>query len=543
MSYRVEGNIVDIEQRRIFEGSICVDASIIKDIREHQTSIKSYIIPGFIDSHVHIESSMLTPANFGKLVVAHGTTAVVNDPHEIANVMGVSGVEFMIENSYDSPIKNFFTIPSCVPATEFDVTGGCISAQDVEWFANSGRFVALSEMMNVPGIINRDEQVMAKIDIANKFGLPVDGHAPLLGGKELKQYIENGLITTDHECIKIEEALLKIDAGVKILIREGSAAKNYEALKSLIQTAPNMVMFCTDDSHPDHIIELGHIDKLVRKAVSDGFDIFDTLRIACLNPVEHYKLDVGTLKIGDKADFIVIDSLDKFDTEKVYINGVKQFDKYAEQVVVITPNKQIEYINNFNLERISTSALQKSVSDDLDIISLVPNEIITTKYRYKINKTSDNFESETNDDILKLIYINRYNNGTPQIAYCKGFNLKHGAIASSIAHDSHNIIAVGCSDNDLAQAINAIIDNKGGISVCQSETTSILKLPIGGIMSDRNGRDVAQKYRQLCTLTHQMGCGLDSPFMSLAFLSLVVIPEIRIGEKGLFCFDTFSFST
>lgn len=533
MTHTVEGNIVNIEQRRIFEGSVEVQDGVITHILEHPTKSREYIIPGFIDAHVHIESSMLTPENFGRLVIEKGTVAVVTDPHEIANVMGTNGIEFMIDNSKRSPIKTFFTIPSCVPATPFDVSGAVISATDVETLVASGRFVALSEMMNLPGVLSGDREVMAKLESAKIHNIPIDGHSPLLTGKELVNYVNN-CISTDHECVTLQEAQEKIKLGMKVIIREGSAARNYEALKSLIKTNPNDVMFCTDDSHPDDILSLGHINKLVVRSIANRFDLFDVLKIASINPIKHYKLDVGQLRVGDKADFIVVDNIELFNVQQVYINGVAKIGT-ADSVLPI-----VEQINNFNHDKLESSSLRKSVSNSITVISLVKDELITTAAKYSPKQPTENLESDTNNDIAKIVYINRYTNAAPQVAFCKGFNMKKGAFASSVSHDSHNIIAVGCSDSELSEAINAVIEHKGGLSVCIDKQTEVLPLPIGGIMSERLGADVAADYKRLSAIAKNTGCNLTSPFMLLSFMSLVVIPELKIGEKGLFSYTDFN---
>ena len=529
---RIEGNIVDIVRKEIFEGSVEIDGGFITAIHRHPTSHREYIMPGFIDAHVHIESSMLTPEHFGRAAVCQGSIAVVADPHEIANVMGVEGIEFMIENSKLSPLKSFFTIPSCVPATPFDKSGGVVSTADVARLAASGRFVGLSEMMDVPGVLSRSKEVMEKLDVAKRFGLPMDGHAPLLSGKALADYIGQG-ISTDHECVSIEEAREKIALGMKILIREGSAALNYEALKPLIGSHPDKVMFCTDDAHPHEILSLKHIRNHVIRSIAEGFDLFDVLRIASLHPVRHYGLDVGLLNVGDKADFIIADNIETFDVRQVYIDGKARLGNAAPLVRPMV-------LNHFIHDRIEASSLRKSVSRPIKVISLVENEILTRSVTYSPKGVQANLESDTTDDIAKIVYVNRYDNGAPQVAFCKGFGLRSGAFASSVAHDSHNLIAVGCSDCALAEAINAVIDQKGGIAVCHGEQTEVLPLPVGGIMCNRPAEEVDAAYRKLERMVARMGCPLNAPFMTLSFLSLVVIPEIRIGEKGLFDYSRFN---
>lgn len=529
---RIEGNIVDIEGREIFKGSVEIENGVITAIHRHPTGREGYIMPGFIDAHIHIESSMLTPENFGNVVVREGTVAVVTDPHEIANVMGIEGIDFMVENSRKSPLKIFFTIPSCVPATPFDCAGGVVSSADVEKLAASGQFVGLSEMMDIPGVLSGDKEVMAKLDAARKYQLPIDGHAPLLSGSDLTTYA-NQHISTDHESSSLTEAKEKMALGLKILIREGSAARNYEALKSLIRTHSDILMFCTDDAHADELLTKGHIRKLVARSVANGFDLFDVLKIASINPVGHYHLDVGQLRVGDKADFIVVDNLETFDVRQVYIEGAERVGTTSSAVLPIA-------LNNFNHDTIAVSSLRKAVSGQVKVISLVEDQLLTTAATYSPECAVENLESDTSEGISKIVYINRYDNGTPQIAFCKGFQLEKGALASTIAHDSHNIIAVGNSDVELAEAINAVIRAKGGLSVCCDGKVDVLPLPVAGIMSDRPGEEVADVYRKLDTRLKQLGCELDAPFMTLSFLSLVVIPEIKIGEKGLFSYTGFN---
>lgn len=536
----VKGNIVDIFNNEIYFGEINIVENIIFDINKmgEENTDEMYIIPGFVDSHMHIESSMLTPYNFSKLAVKRGSVAVVNDPHEIANVMGTEGIEFMIEDAKQSLIKMFFTIPSCVPATKFDSAGAVLNSNDMECLLKKYKFVGISEMMNIPGVIYKDEEVLSKINIGKKYGIPIDGHAPELRGKDLSIYAKAG-IGNDHESVSLDEALEKIDNGMKILIREGSAAKNYNALKTLINTNPNDVMFCTDDSHPQDIINKGHIDKIVKKALNDGFNIFDILRASSLNPVEYYKLDVGLLRKNDKADFIIVDNLNNLNTIETYINGEKVYDKSYD----ISENKSIEYsndINNFNHQLIDNKDIIKKCVSKINYIKLNKNELITDRGEIELENT-DNLESYIEKDILKIVYINRYNNGKPQVSYISGFGLKSGAIASSIGHDSHNIVAVGCSDDDIISAVNEVINARGGLSISNYGKTNILELPIAGIISDKSGEEVAEIYEKLDKMAINMGTKLDSPFMTLAFMSLIVIPYIKIGERGLFDFNKFDF--
>ncbi|MFR9649230.1 MAG: adenine deaminase [Rikenellaceae bacterium] len=532
----VEGRIVDIDSCSIFEGSLHIQDGRIVAIKRHPTTQTHYITVGLVDAHVHIESSMLTPAEFGRLVVEHGTIGVVTDPHEIANVMGVEGVDFMVESSKSSPIRTFFSIPSSVPATPFDVAGGEINSLDVRRMAASGQFVALSEVMNVPGVLSGDKEVISKLEVAREFGLPIDGHAPLILASELEVYSSQG-ITTDHECVSLDEAQMKIASGMKILIRWGSAAYNYQALKPLIASNPRDVMFCTDDLHPDDLLESGDIDRFLRQGVADGFDLFELLRIASINPIEHYNLPLGVLREGDSADFMVVDNLIDFNVKQLYVAGEKRFDS-ADGVLCEEESLQ-SCPNNFNHEPILVEELSKAVSGEFAMIGIIPNELVTNLLYHRVDESVDNLESIPSADIAKVVYVNRYQNGTPQISYLQGCGITQGAFASSVGHDSHNIVAVGCSDEELQMAINAVIEHRGALSVAHNGECATLPLPIGGIISPLAGREVAQLYKELDSRVKSLGCTLNAPFMTLAFLSLLVIPHVKIGERGLFALSRF----
>lgn len=536
----VDGNIVDILGREIFPGVISIENNIIKSITRNTEKYDRYILPGFIDAHVHIESSMLIPKEFSSVVIKNGTVAIINDPHEIANVLGIPGISFMIENSKESLVKTFFTIPSCVPSTAMDYSGGEIPALEIENLIDHFPFIGLSEVMDVPGVLNNAPKVKDKIEIAVNHNLVIDGHAPQLKGKDLEKYIAAG-ISTDHECIDMNEALEKINLGMNILIREGSAAKNYEALKYLLKDYSDHVMFCTDDSHPSDLIHLGHIDKIVRRAIKDGFDLYDVLKIACINPIKHYRLDVGFLRINDPADFIVVNNLDSFDIISVFINGEEKYHINSDQSKIDKPPVYYKSLNNFKRKPIQKEELIKSVQNKITCIGVLNNEIITKKIAVNIPKPLQNLESDIERDILKIVYLNRYENKPPQIAYITGIGLKKGAFASSVSHDSHNIIAVGCNDHDLLMAINTVIAEKGGLcSVIENETI-ILPLPIAGIMTSKSAKEVSLTWDLLIEKLKMSGCVLDSPFMTLSFMALIVIPELKIGEKGLFEYSKFDF--
>jgi adenine deaminase len=533
---KVAGNIIDIRNREIYPGVVTVIKDKIVSIERNANSYDCYILPGFIDAHVHVESSMLLPTEFSKVVVRHGTVAVVNDPHEIANVLGTAGVKAMMENSKKAMIKFFYGIPSCVPATPFDRTGGTISVEETDSLARSGKFIALSEMMNVPGVIHRDPEVMAKLSIARKYNLRVDGHAPGIVDEEtLSRYIGSG-IETDHESVTLEEAILKISNGMKILIREGSAAKNYHALKTLIATHTDEVMFCTDDAHPDDLLH-GHINKIVQQALKDGLGLFDVLQVACINPVLFYRLEMGLLREGDFADFIVIKDIDTMQVMFTFLRGKGVFPSdhpAAGWKSGIRPNL-------FYHDRITEEQVKTVLTGEIHCIQVRSNEIVTGRMPYTPRAPREPFESDTTADVLKIVYINRYFNSAPRVGFISGIGIKVGAFASCISHDSHNIIAVGCSDIEIVRAINRIIDQQGGLSVVHGDRRLSLPLPIAGIVSEKSAEEVAGSYKTLNDEIRDMGSPLISPFMTLSFMALIVIPAYKIGEEGMFNVEKFEF--
>lgn len=540
---KVEGNIVDVYNREIYPGEILIseEGKIEKIVRNKQT-YDCYICPPFIDAHVHIESSMLLPKEFSRLIVTKGTVGIVNDPHEIANVLGEEGVEFMRKNAEEADVKMFFSVPSCVPATPFDAAGGIISAEGVEKLVKTKTFVALSEMMDVPGVLKGDKEVKRKLEIAKENHLKIDGHAPGVRGEDLKNYIAAG-ITTDHECTTLEEAVEKIERGMKIMIREGSAAKNFEALHPLIRLYPQQIMFCTDDAHPDEIKEKGHIDRIVRMAIEKGYDLFDVLKAASVNTIKHYHLSIGSLKENDTADFVIVKDLKNFQIIATYINGIEKYN-FKNSELKGTENRKQDYfvLNRFCHEYLSKKEIQYTLNKgDMPVIQVSDGSLWTEKRVIKNQNDKINFEADTQNDILKIVYINRYRNGKPQIAFIKGVGLKEGAFGSSISHDSHNILAIGCKDEDLMECINEIIRLKGGLVVKNERGLFSLPLPVAGIMSDQTADKVIRNYKELNQELSKSGVTLSSPFMTLAFMSLIVIPELKIGEQGLFDYNQFSF--
>jgi adenine deaminase len=535
-----KGNIADVINRKIFFGEISVDNNKISDIKIISGEINpayNFLIPGFIDSHIHIESSMLIPSEFARAASVHGTVATVSDPHEIANVLGVQGIKFMIENGKRVPFKFYFGVPSCVPATSFETSGAVLNADDIEKLFLEEGLHYLSEMMNFPGVVFKDESVMAKLEVAKKLNKPIDGHAPGLKGEQLKAYVSAG-ITTDHEAYEYDEAVEKINLGMKILIREGSAAKNFDTLKNLISEYNDMVMLCSDDKHPDNLVE-GHINLLVKKAVAEGFDLFDVLNTATVNPVRHYNLEVGLLQKGDHADFIMVEDLKNFNVLKTFING----ELVAENgVTLIQPVKE-NAINNFYCDKKSVEDFfVKDEGGLLKVIEALDGQLITKPYIATPKTENGNIISSVEEDVLKMTVVNRYKNSKPAIAFIKNIGIKSGAIASSVAHDSHNIIAVGTSDKDLCRAVNALAESKGGIAVINGEEEIVLPLPVGGIMSAEDVHTVAEKYSALDKKAKELGSKLIAPFMTLSFMALLVIPALKLSDKGLFDGNKFQFT-
>ncbi|MCA0133150.1 adenine deaminase [Winogradskyella alexanderae] len=535
---KVRGNIIDILNRRIFKGEITIENDKIVEILEKNCQESHYILPGFIDAHIHIESSMLVPSEFAKIAVKHGTVATVSDPHEIANVLGLKGVEFMIENGNKTPFKFNFGAPSCVPATHFESAGAVIDADGVKQLMANPDIKYLSELMNYPGVIHEDDEVTKKIEYAKYYNKPVDGHAPGLRGDDLSKYIKAG-ISTDHECFAYEEGLEKLQKGMKVLIREGSAAKNYEALKNLIDKYYDEMMFCSDDKHPDDLL-CGHINQLCARAVSDRKDVFKVLQMACINPIKHYNLDVGLLNVGDSADFIIVEDLESFRTLQTYINGKLVYDNGRSNIKSV----DFEILNNFRVKPKQIADFKiKSIAKQIRVIDCLDGELITNERIENATVENGYLESNTKEDVLKIAVVNRYKNEKPAVAFIKNFGLKEGAIASSVAHDSHNIIVVGVCDEAICKAVNLIIKNKGGICAVTNAAEGVLPLPVAGIMSDKHIEEVGKAYANLDKMAKQMGCTLKAPYMSLSFMALLVIPSLKISDKGLFNGQIFQFTS
>ena len=552
---QIQGQIVDIQNKRIYTGEITVENGKIISIIEKNHALKNYIIPGFIDAHIHIESSMLVPSEFAKIAVLHGTVATISDPHEIANVLGKAGVYYMIENSKKVPLKFHFGAPSCVPATSFESAGAVIDSEGIKELMGSPDIYYLAEMMNYPGVLFDDAEVLKKIQWAKHFNKPVDGHAPGLRGEPIKKYISAG-ITTDHECFTFEEAEEKLALGMKVLIREGSAAKNFEALIDLLPENYSNMMFCSDDKHPDDLI-VGHINLLCARAVAKGIDVFKVLQAACINPVNHYKMNVGLLKVNDAADFIVVEDLVDFKVQKTFINGelvAENGKSFVKHVAFETPNSfniTSKAISDFATPVRYGSGKVSGSGSKIRVIEALEGQLITNEIHHKPLIVDGQLVSDTENDILKMAVVNRYQNTTrgeaelseakPAIAFIKNFGLKKGAIASSVAHDCHNIVVVGTSDIEICNAVNLIIENKGGVCAVNGSENKILALPVAGIMSDKNAWETGKLYQEIDAMAKELGSPLKAPFMTLSFMALLVIPDLKLSDKGLFSGNTFSF--
>ncbi len=536
-SFSLSGHIVDVVSGYIFPGTIEVLNGRIASITPCEVSEKHYILPGLIDAHVHIESSMLVPAEFARLAVVHGTTATVSDPHEIANVLGLEGVDFMIHNGKLTPFKFHFGAPSCVPATGFESSGAVIDATQIGDLLRRDDILYLSEMMNFPGVIYGDEEVHQKLNFAKKYNKPVDGHAPGLDSGNIKKYAAAG-ISTDHECTTIGEAIEKINAGMHILIREGSAARNFDALVPLLATHPEKVMFCSDDKHPDDLVS-GHINLLVQRAIKSGYDTMAVLKACTLNPVRHYKLSCGLLQPDDAADFIVVDNLADFKVLQTFIDG----NQVAGNGKTLLKSHSYETPNRFLAQKIDLNELGvPSVPGKIKVIRAFDGDLVTEKFLADPLIGNDKIVSDIERDILKITVINRYSPSKPAVAFINGFGLQRGAMASTVAHDSHNIICIGTNDADMVTVINSLVENKGGIAVTDGQLLDVLALPVAGLMAAEDGYKVAEKYEYINSRALALGGNLKAPFMTLSFMALLVIPELKLSDKGLFDGIKFSFT-
>ena len=553
-TFQISGKIVDVINSRIFTGTIFVEDGKIVDIIDADTDSDTdfdsdadtdfdsdadtdsdiIIMPGLIDSHVHIESSLLVPTEFARLVVSHGTVASVSDPHEIANVLGIEGVEYMVEVGKKSPFKFYFGAPSCVPATTFETAGASVNADDIDRLLSSDDIKYLGEMMNYPGVIYDDNEVVKKIESAHRHNKPIDGHAPLLSGDDLKKYCAAG-ISTDHECSSLDEAQEKINLGMKIQVREGSAAKNFNALIDIIKRHPENVMFCTDDAHPHELIN-GHINKLAKRAIDLGYNTLDVIKSATIIPKQHYNLEVGMLQKNDPADFIVIDNFKDFNVLKTYIDG----NLVAENGKSLLPSVDVDVVNNFVAEEVAAHDFRvEDKGKDINIIGVINGELLTDKIIGRAKSVDGNLVSDVENDILKIAVVNRYENKKMAVGFIKNFGLKKGALASSVAHDSHNIVVIGCDDEAMAKATNMIIKNKGGLAVYDNEIEMCLPLSVAGIMTNDDAFKVADDYLKIKNMAKSLGSNLSDPFMTMGFIALLVIPKLKLSDKGLFDCEKF----
>lgn len=538
-TFQISGRIVDVINRRVFPGTVTINQGRIASIQPTENVPENtYIMPGFIDSHIHIESSMLIPSEFARLATVHGTIGTVSDPHEIGNILGLEGIRYMIDNGKKVPFHFYFGAPSCVPATTFETSGATINADDIRTLFEKDHLLYLSEVMNFPGVLHRDPLVMDKIAVAKEFNKPIDGHAPGLRGDEALRYIQAG-IQTDHECFTLEEAEDKLGKGMKILIREGSAARNYEALHPLLSTHPAEVMFCSDDKHPHELVD-GHINLLVKRSIKEmGYDAMDVMRAACYNPVIHYRLDSGLLRQGDSADFIIVNNLTEFQVKAAYVKGIL----VAQEGKPFIEPVQAPAINHFNCrpKKVEDFSLA-SRSGNIRVIEAIDGQLITNEKIMEPLEKDGHFISDPSRDLLKIAVVNRYRDAPPAIGFIHRFGLTQGAIASCIAHDSHNIICVGVSDEDICRAVNALIENKGGISVAAPGKTEVLPLPVAGIMGSGDGYELAKKYTAIDRAAKLLGTKLEAPFMTLSFMALLVIPSLKLSDKGLFDGNRFEFT-
>jgi adenine deaminase len=528
---RLAGRIVDLHRRRIFPGIVEWAGGRIRRIAEDARVVEKWCIaPGFVDAHIHIESSLLPPAEFARHAIVHGTVATVSDPHEIANVLGARGVDYMVRDGRRTPFKFNFGAPSCVPATDFESSGARLDAKAVARLLARPEIKYLSEVMNYPGVLARDKSLLAMIAAARRHGKPVDGHAPGLRGAAARRYAAAG-IATDHECFTLAEARDKLAAGMKILIREGSAARNFAALAPLLRSAPAQVMFCCDDLHPD-LLQVRHLDEHVRRALRAGADRFDVLRCASVHPVEHYRLDVGLLRPGDPADFIVFEGWENLRVRRTYLDG----ELVARDGRSLLPHRPSRAPNRFRARpRVPAEFRVPAGAGQLNVIGAVNGQLITRHRRERPSDAGGVCTADPRRDLLKIAVVNRYARRAPvSVGFVRGFGLRSGAIASSVAHDSHNIVAVGADDVSLCRAINLVIRHRGGLSVVGRGREEVLPLPIAGLMSDRDGREVARRYLALDRLAKRLGSGLDAPFMTLSFMALLVIPDLKLSDRGLF---------
>jgi len=529
----IKGNILNVFTEDIYPAEISIENGIIKCVKPVNENFKDIILPGFIDAHIHIESSMLSPSRFAEAVVPHGTTSVVSDPHEIANVMGLNGIKYMMDDASLVPLRVFFTAPSCVPATTFETAGAVIGPSQIDSLIEDDQIVALGEVMNFPGVLGEDPVVMDKIQISKRHEKPIDGHAPLLSGDELCKYTGAG-ISTDHECTLKEETLEKRRLGMKIMLREGSSAKN---MKDLISAGGDFIV--SDDKHPKDLLK-GHVDQMLKKAVELGLDPIEAVKMVTINPATHYNLNVGSVAPNQFADFVIVDNLENFNVKKVYING----DLVAHEKKPLFPVKPLKLQTTFSLNQKKPSDFEifsPENEEKVRVIDVMEGQLLTEESEADLSVIDGKIKPDIEKDILKIAVVERYGHNRINNAFVRGFGLQYGAIASSVAHDSHNIIVIGTNSDDMANAVNKLVENNGGLLATSTGNHSILKLPIAGLMSIDNVNEVSSTLNLLHEKTKDMGCRLESPFMTMSFLALLVIPKLKISDLGLFDVEKFQF--
>ncbi len=532
---KISGNIVDVTRDDIYPGTLVISGGKIVDITREEMEQDTFLMPGFVDAHVHIESTMLTPAEFSRIATVHGTIATVSDPHEIANVLGIEGVRYMVADAKRAPLKICFSAPSCVPATPFETAGASLGVDEVTALLRMEEVGYLGEMMNFPGVLQGDPTVMAKIRAAAACSKPVDGHAPGLRGDDLARYARAG-ISTNHECLSAEEAREDIEKGIMVQIRKGSAADIFAECLPLIEEHDDRLMFCTDDKHPDDLVR-GHINEMVKGALAYGIDIMKVLRVAAVNPVRHYRLDMGLLRRGDPADFIRVDNLTDLTVLETWIDG----QIVARNGASLVHRDPPRIVNTFHAAPVVPSSfVVPRRGERIVVIGVRDGTLITERLVMRPKVVSDQVISDPERDALKVAVINRYHQASPAVGFISGFGLKTGAIASSVAHDSHNIVVVGVLDEDLSRAVNLVIKQGGGLAAVSGKRELILPLPVAGIMSDDEYGVVADRYTRLDGMAKEMGSGLRAPFMALSFMALLVIPALKMSDQGLFDGETFS---
>ncbi len=529
----IKGNLLNVFTEEIYPAEIFFENGVIKCVKPVKEDLDDFILPGFIDAHIHIESSMLTPSRFAETVVPHGTTSVISDPHEIANVVGLDGIKYMMKDAESVPLNVFFTAPSCVPATSFETSGAVIGVEELDELLRQDNIVALGEMMNFPGVLAEDPLVMEKIRLARKYNKPVDGHAPLLSGPDLCKYIGAG-ISTDHECTSTEEAMEKIRLGMKIMIREGSSARN---MVDLVSVGGDFIV--SDDKDIEELL-IGHVDVMLRKAVEFGLDPIDAVKMVTINPCIHYNLNRGCISPGKPADIVIVDNLKDFNVKKVFIEG----NLVASDHEALFSFKPLLIENTFNLSPKMSEDFEVLSSKDKEtvrVIEVMEGQLLTHKIEAVLKVDNGKINPDVENDVLKISVVERYGHGRISNAFVHGFGIEKGAIASSVAHDSHNIIVVGTNSKDMAYAVNKLSENNGGLVAISDEQYKSLMLPVAGLMSTRGAEEVSRECRDLNEMLVNMGCKLNTPFMALSFMALLVIPKLKISDKGLFDVENFKF--